>query len=51
MGTEVDFRDIKEVSPSSAGISTFVERLVHYMKEISNEDKKGMIKAERWMHL
>ena len=33
MGIEVGFRDIKAVTPSNAGIGTFIGGLVYYMKK------------------
>ena len=43
MGTKAGFRDIKEVSQPSAGISKFIGGLVHYMKEVAKEDEQEMI--------
>ena len=43
MGTKVGFRDIKKVSPPSAGIGTFIGGLVHYMKERAKGEESNMI--------
>jgi hypothetical protein len=43
MGVEVGFRDIKAVTPSNAGIGTFIGGLVHYMKEKGKEGERLMI--------
>ncbi len=39
IGLEVGFSDIKEVTPESTGISTFIGGMVHYMKEKGKDNE------------
>ena len=44
MGVEVDWRDIKKICPPSAGLSTFLGTLFHFVKNLGEEHEEFLEK-------